>query len=1179
MNKRGKALVFVGVLLILLVLVAIPFVLSAQNDFSTTCYNEKHSIINHEITCEIQNNLQSSINHKVGIDLNLQKGKTNNVEIYEFAAKTKEVPAYETQCNPYDEETTNGTKHYENCEQVQTGTKTVSYEDLEKLTANPDSEKIKWSAGEKQFNSKEKRKFLIKWQTPIEKTNNGWGSSGNWKINPEGWWNESWNRRINISVEETGGVARINEIADVWANYTTGNCSKEYRVTGWNASGNVFELTSQVYNETYISGYCTSANVLFMVNLTANEHKNYTLYFNNSVASEPSYSYLVQSHPTEINSDFPARTMLFNISLGNSMGQFNWYDSVVLRNFTTTKNVIGITSHITIYNAQTLKFCNLSSVIDVKGALMVQTAKISAPCNVTLRIYPYYVEWTVKNDPSMPIYIGTTSWNDGEYATDRNFDYAFFGNETLYTTGAWNENGLSKNKTYIFSFENISQNGVVIVYQNVSAKFGMRWYVADGTCFRVGVDGNNCGAYTSGTPDITNTSFRLRATFNNNFSDAGWQVARDERIKMENPLTYSFGKEESYVINTPPTHTQPLLSSTYGTNFRYENLTCYNQSTKDIDNDPVTNIYNWYKNSQPIAVLNMPFEGGSNETYTKDYSTKNNNGIVSGATWNSATGKIGGAYEFDGVNDYIEIPYSNSLATDNEMTAEAWVKFDSVNGGRIVLKSYYRGWLLTYTANKFSFGGYILGDTWRYASYSTIPTVNEWYYVVGTLKDNTLKVYINGIKMGEYSTTAGFEPESYQVEIGNSIRWGESFNGTIDEVRIYSYALTPEQIKQRYQDTKDGITKNSTIVSQETNPGDTWMCQVSPNDGQVDGAILNSSDLDVVWAITFNVTSGEDGSQITNFDISCDNDWSVSGVSSPYPAGFLPGSFVCVFEKATYPYFYDKTITFTADNDKTVDVVMSYHAYLTIEEHTWIEAIYTCLYEGDCHALNLLSNINQTTIKIWNQFKRTDQAVITSEEVTNYIISATSNLSIDYIVNVPTKEGYSIVEGIQGYDDFLPIRISYWFLDSSNTNCYSQGEKPTGVETPYCNPLIVQTVGQINTEVNFTVELRPNLPVGNYTIVRSIEIDPKGVWMDYGQEIIGNLIVLENSDKATSNLKYTGAIPNIIKDLTTKAGITGSVIGTTKEFFTNNQWFILILAGMICITIISYSYFKYSKKK
>jgi len=107
--------------------------------------------------------------------------------------------------------------------------------------------------------------------------------------------------------------------------------------------------------------------------------------------------------------------------------------------------------------------------------------------------------------------------------------------------------------------------------------------------------------------------------------------------------------------NSPPTHTTPILNSTLGTNLTSENLTVYNQSTNDANGDPVKNIINWKKDNSSITNLNMPFEGGSTATFTKDYSGFGNDGIVNGSTWNSTGGYDGkGTYHFDG-DDYINL--------------------------------------------------------------------------------------------------------------------------------------------------------------------------------------------------------------------------------------------------------------------------------------------------------------------------------------------------------------------------------------------------------------------------------------------------------------------------------------------------------------------------------------------
>jgi len=276
--------------------------------------------------------------------------------------------------------------------------------------------------------------------------------------------------------------------------------------------------------------------------------------------------------------------------------------------------------------------------------------------------------------------------------------------------------------------------------------------------------------------------------------------------------------------------------------------------------------------------------------------------------------------------------------------------------------------------------------------------------------------------------------------------------------------------------------------------------------------------------ITFNITSGEDGSELDNVNINCnytgfDQDGDTTNTYGPYE--FPPGSWWCKFAAEGY---FNETVMFKADSDKIINIIMDEQAYLTIQEHNWLEAIYDCLFSGDCLALNLLLEINESTAKTWNQFKRTDQTIVSNEEFISKTVNSTNNITISYTVNIPTKEGYGLIEGIQGYDDFLPIRMHYWFLDETNTSCYSQGNYSIALAEPYCQPLTVYTVGQINTQMNFTVDLRPNLPAGIYYIVRNLEIDPDSVWIDYGQEVIGQIEIYEDSKEAKASVRSKGKI-------------------------------------------------------
>ena len=78
----------------------------------------------------------------------------------------------------------------------------------------------------------------------------------------------------------------------------------------------------------------------------------------------------------------------------------------------------------------------------------------------------------------------------------------------------------------------------------------------------------------------------------------------------------------------------------------------------------------------------MPFEGSSMsgnssgiENATYDYSGFENHGTVYNATWSKTGGYDGfGAYEFDGTDNYIEIPDTPALSALSEMTISAWIK-------------------------------------------------------------------------------------------------------------------------------------------------------------------------------------------------------------------------------------------------------------------------------------------------------------------------------------------------------------------------------------------------------------------------------------------------------------------------------------------------------------------------
>ncbi len=302
--------------------------------------------------------------------------------------------------------------------------------------------------------------------------------------------------------------------------------------------------------------------------------------------------------------------------------------------------------------------------------------------------------------------------------------------------------------------------------------------------------------------------------------------------------------------NSAPTHDAPILTSALGTDTTNEDLTSTPQNTFDADGDDVKNIFNWYKDTNPIQVLNMPFEGGSDGSSTKDYSDSANNGTVNGATWDSTGGFDGkGAYDFS--TSYIDVGDPASLNNFDEITISVWVKPDTaINWIDILSKE-------TGDYNTAGYGIRQSGiNTVAFAIRTgskqeiisgTAYDLGSWNHIVGTYDGSTMTLYKNGVSIGTRSTSGSITNSANNLNIGRRVSGSDRyFDGSIDDIQIFKHSLSPEQIQAIYQNRT--INTEDVIVSEETTLGETWQSCVTPNDGTVDGVTKCSNDLTIVNA-------------------------------------------------------------------------------------------------------------------------------------------------------------------------------------------------------------------------------------------------------------------------------------------------------------------------------------------
>jgi hypothetical protein len=202
---------------------------------------------------------------------------------------------------------------------------------------------------------------------------------------------------------------------------------------------------------------------------------------------------------------------------------------------------------------------------------------------------------------------------------------------------------------------------------------------------------------------------------------------------------------------------------------------------------------------------------------------------------------------------------------------------------------------------------------------------------------------------------------------------------------------------------------------------------------------------------------------------------------------------------------------------------------------------------------------------------------VTQENIINKIVNSTSNLTINYTIDVPLKKGYTFGETSgEARLDYLPIRISFWFLnESDNSTCYSQGNYSVAVAEPHCQPLTVYTIGQVNTTLSFVVSMRPSVPAGAYTIVRNIEIDPEHVWINYGREAIGQIEMVEGNKQAEISLVNTGsfhASPSKASDyaVQTASGTNDRITGNAVAGNPDSKLILALLISLFFAGTLGY---------
>jgi|GEM_PF-7045488 len=206
------------------------------------------------------------------------------------------------------------------------------------------------------------------------------------------------------------------------------------------------------------------------------------------------------------------------------------------------------------------------------------------------------------------------------------------------------------------------------------------------------------------------------------------------------------------------------------------------------------------------------------ENGANDSSRYHNDGTFEGDATTSPNGKFGRKFTFDGTDAYIETSNFYNQINDT-ITLSVWVNPSSCNGYDYMLYKCLDCGTTSYDVGTYSiscnsnnsviFGG-VYDSTYihpRFVSNSTL-SMNNWTHITVTYDGNNILIYLNG----NLDKLSSFPGHYFQYSYGGTnfpVRIGRGknssvpcfFNGSIDEVMIFSRTLSASEIQALYNAT------------------------------------------------------------------------------------------------------------------------------------------------------------------------------------------------------------------------------------------------------------------------------------------------------------------------------------------------------------------------------------------
>ncbi len=163
----------------------------------------------------------------------------------------------------------------------------------------------------------------------------------------------------------------------------------------------------------------------------------------------------------------------------------------------------------------------------------------------------------------------------------------------------------------------------------------------------------------------------------------------------------------------------------------------------------------------------------------------------------------------DGDDDWIDCGDDARFSITIAITLVAWIKTDGLcESHQAIITKGDTAWRLQGTGEMdglaFTCTGLrVEGDQYGGIGVRVDIEDGKWHHIAGVYDGQSVRLFVDGEKMGSAQASGRIRTNHHRVLIGGNSEYpGREWKGLIDDVRIYNYALSEDDIKTLYLETR-----------------------------------------------------------------------------------------------------------------------------------------------------------------------------------------------------------------------------------------------------------------------------------------------------------------------------------------------------------------------------------------